>query len=99
MGGEPAESIVCDGITRLYLYRVDDNDDDDDDDSPPGDSFEAALAAFLDPSNNPALLKIFNLAMVLLIITLAGLAYAVENSRLSFHFTVMMCLACCLFVM
>ena len=89
--GEPTESVVCDGITRLYLYGGKDATNDA--------AFESMLAAFLDPSSNPALLKIFNLAMVLLIITLAGLAFFVDNPRLSFHFTIMMILACCLFAL
>ena len=100
--GEPSKAVVCDGITKLYLYQKDlgedsDDEEDDEEDDAEKTPLENAIAAFLDPSNNKALLKVFNLSIVLLIFTLILLACIVEDGALKFHFSVMGVLACCLF--
>lgn len=52
--GEPTRTVLCDGITKLYLYKQD----------PP---FIEWLRGLLDPLRNPMIMPVFNLSLVLMV--------------------------------
>ena len=97
--GDPTQSVVCDGITKLHLYHMKgvqkekEKEEEEKEQEVKIHPLVSLLQDFLDPANNPVLLQIFNasmLGLVIILLVLLGFSSSLELSPdLTFHLRIL----------